>query len=319
MTACTASDGPAPPDGHNFKVASLGRTSRSILGELRGGEVIAVFNRSFYLRSGDRVVCIGSPAIRQGPLNALCAMPDDLTWGDHVAVGAAIERNGTALSVGRGLGFDYGGASVWQAPPAGGFSRAEMRRGLERLAVTVRRRMPGGLGAWLTAGAGAAAPHGGRDPDPLVRAAAVPIGALGQWLATALAGTSDPAPDPAPLIGLGPGLTPSGDDFLCGAMVALSHLGRGDLGARLAARVLPAARTGTSLISAAYLRCAADGEASEVLFDALTCVAAGGDDGLEACLDAVHAVGHTSGWDSLAGAVAVCTAMCAAENGGRGG
>jgi hypothetical protein len=120
------------------------------------------------------------------------------------------------------------------------------------------------------------------------------------------------------LIGLGPGLTPSGDDFLCGAMATLRYLGRGEVAGRLAERVLPPARSGTSLISACYLRCAAQGEASEVLFNVLACVVSGGKDGLDAHLDAVDAVGHTSGWDSLAGAAAVCAALCAAATGARG-
>ena len=37
-------------------------------------------------------------------------------------------------------------------------------------------------------------------------------------------------------------------------------------------------------------------------------VLTGGRD-LEARLDAIHAVGHTSGWDSLAGAATVCAAL----------
>jgi hypothetical protein len=72
--------------------------------------------------------------------------------------------------------------------------------------------------------------------------------------------------------------------------------------------VLPIAERETSLISAAYLRCSAKGHASAVLYDAIESVLHGGCD-LEARLDAVHAIGHTSGWDSLVGAASVCAAL----------
>jgi hypothetical protein len=121
------------------------------------------------------------------------------------------------------------------------------------------------------------------------------------------------------MIGLGLGLTPSGDDFFCGAMTALHYLGRKEIALLLAERVLPVAARDTNLISAAYLRCASAGQASGVLFDTLKSVLAGGDARLESRLDAVHAVGHTSGWDSLAGAAAACAAFVAASPGGHAG
>jgi hypothetical protein len=100
-------------------------------------------------------------------------------------------------------------------------------------------------------------------------------------------------------------------------MATLHHLGRSAVAWRLAEAILPAAAAETNLISAAYLRCAAEGEASEVLFSVLSSIAAGGDGGLEASLDAVHRVGHTSGWDTLAGASVACTAVCAAADVGQ--
>jgi hypothetical protein len=115
------------------------------------------------------------------------------------------------------------------------------------------------------------------------------------------------------IIGLGWGLTPSGDDFLGGAMTALHHVGRGDLANALAQPVLAGAAHGTSAISAAYLRCAAAGHGFEALFDALECVLMGEGTRLEARLDAVAKLGHTSGWDCLAGSIAACGALAGAH------
>lgn len=318
MTSAGSTAGSTPPADSRIPVLGLGRSAQAILRDNRHGDVIAVFRRSFYVRLGDAVICLGSGGLGRGPLNVLCRMPDDLSWCDRLANRAAVTREGSILMVGDHLRFDYGDAPTWHAPVAAAVSVGAIRSGLGRLAEAARRRSPGGLGPLLMSPAAATSWLPVDDADLLLHSAASVTGPLGEWFAAALAGSPQPPPATEPLIGLGPGLTPSGDDFLCGAMAALHYLGRGEVARRLAERVLPAAQSGTSLISACYLRCAAQGEASEVLFNALGCVVAGGDSDLDTHLDAVDAVGHTSGWDSLAGAAAVCAALCAGRAGARG-
>jgi hypothetical protein len=288
-------------------VAVLGRFAQAILRTHSKGTVIAVFRRSFYIRFGDEVVCVGPPGLGKGPLNVLADVPADLEWP---AVGLATQQNvlrsGSVLSVGAHLRFELSAADVWRAPAPPNFSNADLQEGLRLLAESARRRAPGGLGSLLTA-LDKAAPPEAKD-DPLLQAALWPIAAIWHWLGTALAGSPEPPPSVDGLVALGPGLTPSGDDFLCGVMAALAYFDHRDIAARLGAAVLPVAVRETSLISAAYLSCAAQGEASAVLFDALESLLRGGR-GLEARLDAVHAVGHTSGWDSLVGAASVCAAL----------
>jgi len=98
------------------------------------------------------------------------------------------------------------------------------------------------------------------------------------------------------LVGLGPGLTPSGDDYLGGVMVALHHCGRSAQAAALWRWLEPRLASRTSAISAAHLSPAASGAAHEALHRVL--------DG-ETDLQPLDAVGHCSGWDALAGSVAV--------------
>ena len=98
------------------------------------------------------------------------------------------------------------------------------------------------------------------------------------------------------LIGLGGGLTPAGDDFLCGCLAGLELSGKGDhpLTEALRREILLHLKD-TNEISAAFLACACEGEFSEaVLFAAR---------GAEAwdVLSAFDAIGHSSGWDTLWG------------------
>jgi Protein of unknown function (DUF2877) len=103
---------------------------------------------------------------------------------------------------------------------------------------------------------------------------------------------------PALLVGRGSGLTPLGDDVLCGwvAMHRAAGVDTPDHDAQVRA-LLPR----TTLLSAALLECALQGE---VLPQFSAYVSALGTPGEESAASALAAVGHTSGLGLLAGAVA---------------
>lgn len=292
--------------GETVEVAVTGCAARTVLDAHAEGRVLAVFRRSFYAVFDDEVVCVGSPQLGFGPLNVLCARRDDLAWADaDIEAGAAISCLDSALDVGGRMQFDFRAADVWRPPGTLAWIPATLTVGLDLMARNARLRKPGGLGALLARPA-----HDSEsemcEGDALLRTARPAVDALHGWLAVSLAGAAVPPPQVSALIGLGPGLTPSGDDWLGGVMIALHHFGRPDVAHRLAEVVLPIAARNTSVISAAYLRCAARGEGSCVLFDALDCLAAADGAAMDARLDAIDAVGHTSGWDCLAGAVLAC-------------
>jgi len=118
------------------------------------------------------------------------------------------------------------------------------------------------------------------------------LDALDEWLRHALAVPDDAAG----LIGLGPGLTPSGDDYLGGMLVALRALGRDAQAEALWRWLEPRLAAGTSAISAAHLAAAAAGEAHEIVHEVLA-------DPRQA--QKLDGIGHCSGWDAFAGAAAV--------------
>ncbi|WP_240777744.1 DUF2877 domain-containing protein [Nonomuraea basaltis] len=108
------------------------------------------------------------------------------------------------------------------------------------------------------------------------------------------------------LVGLGPGLTPSGDDVLAGLLVTLRHLGAATEADRavwladwLGATVTFDARTRTTPLSATLLHCAARGEASPEVLAVLRGVT--GRQALEPALRRLHRLGHTSGADLAQG------------------
>src|SRR5690606_2166922 len=144
--------------------------------------------------------------------------------------------------------------------------------------------------------------------DRHLLAAAVPaIVRLLAWLdESARDETASPAPV-SRLIGLGPGLTPSGDDFLIGLLVGLHGLGRKRLAGALAASVRIASVEGTGMISRAHLLAACDGLGAEALHRALAALVACDVPAFDRALVRLDDTGHSSGRDALAG-LAACLA-----------
>lgn len=102
------------------------------------------------------------------------------------------------------------------------------------------------------------------------------------------------------LIGLGPGLTPSGDDYLVGLLAGLDAAGHRSRPA-LATAVRYAAPDRTTWIGATTLRHAAAGRYAERLHDVLIALADGAAVGLESAVERAMAYGATSGADTLVG------------------
>jgi hypothetical protein len=147
--------------------------------------------------------------------------------------------------------------------------------------------------------------------DALVLAAAsAAAGSLPAWLEGCPAKRAgSPLPEAlAALLGLGEGLTPAGDDWLGGALIALHALGGAGPATALGTALLRQAPARTSVISAAHLRCAATGEGAAALHDVLAALWALDRAALAESLGRLDAIGHTSGWDALAGAAAALSA-----------
>ena len=115
------------------------------------------------------------------------------------------------------------------------------------------------------------------------------------------------------LIGLGPGLTPSGDDLISGMMIALHASSETTVARALANFVRTAPPDATNALSRAFLAAAAEGYPSAALHHAIAALLTGDALALPAAVDRLGRVGHTSGWDMLAGTVLALSAVAEAR------
>lgn len=293
-----------------IRLVEIGRDAADCLKALAadGGSVLAVFRRSVYLShdGSGAIACVGPAALGAGPLNALAdpgrSVPD---WQDAgLRPGDPIGPENGSLRIGKLGALSFAGARLHD-PPRGPcvWTGDGLAAALARLSDALR-------GFDLDEGFAPLARPDGPAPSsdlPLLRRARPAISALERWLA----GEADVPPrNTVPgLVGLGPGLTPSGDDYLGGAMIALVMSDRAEDAASLASPALAMAAEGTNRISAAHLRAAARGLGADALHRTVDALARADDTALAAGLQGLDAIGHSSGWDALAGAVSALKAI----------
>jgi hypothetical protein len=239
-------------------VLRSGVLAQAFCARITQARVEAVFARSFYLRSGDSFLCIGAPEIGNGPLTLI----GDIDLSDLALQGgqsAAVSNRDIAIGAVR---FTLDRSETW-GPDA--WPRCPPRARLIEICRELRGR----------------AEAGGLARAPFEQAARARIARFG------LCG----------LIGLGPGLTPSGDDVLSGALATLDALGEHAAHADLA-RTVEENSSSTSPLSAALLQAAAGRQVGEHLHRMVSSVLTGD---VDTALAIAGNVGDSSGWDMLAG------------------
>src|SRR4051794_10717628 len=249
----------------------------------RRGRIVAVFERSLYAVLDDCWICFGSEEIGSGPLHLLCKEiePRRFSPGQGMAIlDRKILVDGMPFA-----GFET--ASVWAPPPSPDWTLDGLRTGLAAV-DEVWPLVP--IEQGLVASGAARVPA---RPSHVLAAAAPGLAALNGLIGAGLRGQRCARRDYAEivaLIGLGPGLTPSGDDLLGGALVALASVGR--LATRDALWRACRAHLGrTNEISAAHLRSAALGYAASALHEAIHAVIAGQVDRIEPAVAALSRIG----------------------------
>jgi hypothetical protein len=208
------------------------------------------------------------------------------------AVGDAVRVAGDVLWLATMPFARLTSASIWRPEVAPDWSVESLGRGLHAIDEVWKDGLwSGGL---AVVGAGAC------DPSPLLQAAAPGLAVLKQILA----GQPVDGAGLESLIGLGPGLTPSGDDLIGGVLVALSALDRTDCRDRLWRCCVPRLHH-TNDVSRVHLRAAALGYGAAPLHAAIHATMRGELADLRSALAGLREVGHTSGLDAFAGSLMV--------------
>ncbi len=299
-----------------YPVVAGGIWARNWLHDGGDASIIAVFRRSFYIRTTtDRLFCIGGPDLGLGPLNLIiCDSRNHGKGGgwstDGIKNGDRAEARRGILRIGRTLALDGSELAGWSPETRlGPVSPARLRLGLSRMVSNAQAcAPPEGLGTLIPRLAGKRRNSRALNAaGPIGAAAVAAIESLETWLSTVPSDSGagyPPFPDRARgLIGLGPGLTPSGDDFFGGLMIGLRNFGMAQIAKTLWLGLQPDLATRTNLISIAHLEAAAAGMGHGAVHALLLALRAGETSAIDRTMMDVSAIGHSSGWDTLAGLV----------------
>jgi hypothetical protein len=292
---CTAvaSGGPArrmPPAPH-LALSSCsvdGALLRRVrAGRLRGS-VHSVFRRAVNLATNDgELFTLAARGLGNAPHTALLPVHDVRDIG--MSVGDAVHERAGQLWIGERVALTFETASVWNCvlprwratPPRVGANLAWLQGKLRQRRLVQRAA----VGAFDRAVLDVLEERAGCLRDALREREGAVAGAHARSL-----------------LGLGPGLTPAGDDFLVG-LFAVLHLPDSPCERWLqgGAQVLQDAERATNEISLAALRCAGRGRVRDSIAVLLRELLRGGGASLEAALARVLAIGASSGCDIAAG------------------
>jgi len=253
---------------------AIGMTAHAAVVRAGGaGRVLARLGRSTYLTVGDEIVWLAGTG---ATLHPRAILAPQAPHPEHDAVR-----------------LEVGALAPWRPPALDAVAAAHLAKGWRDLAAAPLGT-PGGFGALLTGQPLAFPLDGARAAAEALAHACARNDAVGAGDA-ALA-----------LLGVGGGLTPSGDDYVGGALFAraLVVAPRPDDAVAwrgTADRVVARAPACTHPISAALLGDLAAGRSWAPLHDLVSALAAGTPHAAHAAARRLVTLGHTSGWDMLAG------------------
>ncbi len=302
---------------YDFSVTQCGFAAWSHIQPLRIGRIAAVFDSSFYIEFDGVLICIVGSEVPVGPINLVAGFPASMRWrSSGLQVGNMVRVTRDRRIVGPAFDLDVTDALIWRPPPLPKeWSATSLREGLDALESLMEDQWSAAelvrlvLQEWGASGRsdfdcfGFAqfreacrfiwdAP-GKLEDDTLV----IENGAICR------------------LVGVGGGLTPAGDDFLGGVLFVLKALGCRRSSEHIRGSVLTAAEYETNRISLAHLRCASQGAATEPVHRFLSALLQGRSLKVSRLASDIDRIGHTSGWDFVAGMICVLKLLQSDEQG----
>lgn len=269
------------------------------LAAVKSANVMHVFAKALNLIDpNDRVLSVVTPSIGPGPFALVVFRPEiemngQIDFASLVNAESVVKVSGDRLEVGS-VTIDTSGAEIWQPRPAWSVLSPDMLapqvRGLWRL---LQENAPSDSMAAMLVDRPSEAYHQIANNAWAELAKGLKEGDLKLCKRGARA-----------LAGLGPGLTPAGDDFLMGIIYAIHSSRDYDSSQYLIDAISGTAAPRTTRLSAAWLAAASRGEASSDWHTFVEALVAGNTAEVEAAALSILPTGHTSGADALAGFLA---------------
>jgi len=285
---------------------SVGSYALKILKDGAVGEVHSTFERAFNVLISGELVGIARRDVPNGPFNIITDVEPNDSMQSLVDKGERIRVDGDLITFGKELTISLNGAEVWR-PKHGVKKPIDIELAKHNLSLVKVQ------GSWRKEGFGQLVLHvenmisgaqfNDRQLNQVSRSGLPNI----KYLVSAVkSGDLELVRQSAKnLVGLGPGLSPSGDDLLAGFMVGLRwtvNSFNGDVNCvDEINRTIAHVAEGTTMLGKQLLIRAAAGEVNEAVEGLLKAILAGQIEEVRTATEKVLAIGETSGVDSIVG------------------
>lgn len=265
-------------------ISSVGVLAKPLLNGADG--IVAYALRStLYLKTRKGLFCLAANELPRGPVNLNCS----ITQFEFAATPANWQLKNGVLSIDDLYIFALSGVEIW-SPNIPVFYPYRLVKKLAIIKSVLEQTQP---------------QQNTFVEQEINRQLSTGATALKQWLYNP--GGEIPE-DLTKLIGCGNGLTPAGDDFLSGVLIALHYLQRRKERQVLQRRINDHSPGRTNDISLALLSAAGTGNPVEPVHDLMFEVCSNTDNAarISTLARTVVSIGHSSGWHILAG---ICTSL----------
>ncbi len=291
------------------RIETIGEAARELLTSQLRGKILAVVSHAAYLLNENGGLFW--LAAENVPLHRRCIRVYETL--PRLAVDSAFSVNGQRLIIGSGTELDFSRASTWEAPRLSAGDVAAIADLPERLhaviSILADLPAPAGFGSLipdiLFIAQDRSAPH------PHRISASIPARAWPAVREIARACLAHDFPkileEANALVGLGEGLTPSGDDFIggllfCKRMLQNTYADYLNWEFPALPDLIANVASSTNIISYTFLKDHAEGYAIDTLHQYANAILTGLPmDGLRQIASELIHIGHSTGWDLLAG------------------
>ncbi len=243
-------------------VKEYGLLAQSVLDE-KHGDVFAVFTNSIYLRSSDKICCLGTASLVTGPLN----IGTDLPHIHGLAIGDPWVHSNNAITLGSGYRLSTDTAACvknrqrYSADKSNKITLLNLPCCISTMEQILSSHSPNIISNKHNNTTSELAQKQLQHCSSLLKRA------LQQPVLSA--GFEDSLTSAIGIIGCGDGLTPAGDDILVGILTTLHHFNTNSYQSHISQWVKSYAPDRTNRISLAHLMAACDGQAVDPVHNVL--------------------------------------------------
>ena len=288
-------------------IISLDNFAKIALKNNASGQVIAVFESSFYLQTATQIICVGNQNIKNSPITIITSLPKNFSFKlFKLKIKEKIFFLNVDIKI-KDQTFAFNEKTKIWHPKELGFPLVldNIRRGVRHFYKILRHKElePRGFSEILFL------KNLSMKRSEYDKKVASELSDCRHWLYQSLVEKSRkcmPRPNWAEnLLGLGFGLTPSGDDFIGGVMIGLNICKRNATAQCIWDHVSENISESTTPIAAAHLHAASKGLGPADIHELATAILMAKLDGIDETTESLDTIGQTSGWDIFAGVFVV--------------